>query len=157
MTKEHDIYRAAASKAVMRSVRYFAQFTVLDYEDMFFGVIQPGWDVERGDEAEKRDGHCFYDTLDGRCYPGRAGPGRRDWEGMQNAQEQGDRISMLLDLDQGSMTVWKDDVRLGVMVAEGLRGPLCWAVSLYYGAARIESAPILAALESVPSSSDDEQ
>ena len=28
-----------------------------------------------------------------------------------------------------SMTVWKDDVKLGVMVAEGLRGPLCWAVS----------------------------
>ena len=37
---------------------------------------------------------------------------------------------MLLDLDQGSMTVWKNDVKLGVM-AEGLSGPLCWAVSLY--------------------------
>ena len=37
---------------------------------------------------------------------------------------------MLLDLDQGSMTVWKNDDQLGVMVAEGLSGPLCWAVSL---------------------------
>ena len=51
---------------------------------------------------------------------------------------------MLLDLDQGSMTVWKnddvirknDDVirkndeKLRVLVAEGLSGPLCWAVVL---------------------------
>ena len=40
---------------------------------------------------------------------------------------------MLLDLDQGSMTIWKNDVRLGVMVAEGLSGSLCWAVSLGMG------------------------
>ena len=54
---------------------------------------------------------------------------------------------MLLDLDQGSMTVWKNDEKLGVMVAEGLSGPLCWAISLYMyrpvSSARIESAPAL--------------
>ena len=44
---------------------------------------------------------------------------------MQIAKMQGARISMLLDLDQGSMTVWKNDVKLGVMVAEGQSGPLC--------------------------------
>ena len=60
---------------------------------------------------------------------------------MQPAKEQGDRIGMLLDLDQGSMTVWKNDVKLGVMVAEGLRGPLCWAV-VVSSSARIESAPL---------------
>ena len=32
-----------------------------------------------------------------------------DWEGMNYADEQGDRIGMLLDLDQGSMTVWKNN------------------------------------------------
>ena len=49
---------------------------------------------------------------------------------------------MLLDLDQGSsMTVWKNDVKLGVMVVEGLRGPLCWAADMYNSTARIESAP----------------
>ena len=65
-----------------------------------------------------------------------------DWEGMQGA-DQGDRIGMLLDLDQGSMTVWKNDEKLGVMQAEGLSGPLCWAVSLGYNgnSARFESAP----------------
>ena len=50
---------------------------------------------------------------------------------------------MLLDLDQGSMTVWKNDERLGVMQAERLSSPLCWAVSMYQGhSARIESAPL---------------
>ena len=44
---------------------------------------------------------------------------------------QGDRIAMLLDLDQGSMTVWKNDEQLGLMTVEGLRGPFCWAVSVY--------------------------
>ena len=53
---------------------------------------------------------------------------------MQTAREQGDRIGMLLDLDQGSMTVWKNGEQLGVIQAEGLSGPLCWAVSLYRGA-----------------------
>ena len=49
---------------------------------------------------------------------------------------------MLLDLDQGSMTVWKNGVKLGVMVAKGLNGPLCWAVVLDNGeSARIASAP----------------
>ena len=65
-----------------------------------------------------------------------------DWEGMQGA-DQGDRIGMLLDLDQGSMTVWENDEKLGVMHAEGLMGPLCWAVTLMFehDSARIESAP----------------
>ena len=40
------------------------------------------------------------------------------------------------------MTVWKNDVKLGVMQAEGLVGPLCWAASMYNDTgARIESAP----------------
>ena len=62
---------------------------------------------------------------------------------MQGARD-GDRIGMLLDLDQGSMTVWKNDVKLGVMAAEGLSGPYCWAASLRRrvgSSTRIESAP----------------
>ena len=42
----------------------------------------------------------------------------------------GDRIGTLLDLDHGSMTVWKNNEWLGVMVPEGLSGPLCWAASM---------------------------
>ena len=85
------------------------------------------------------DGHCFYYTTNGRRWPG-----QNAWEGMQGAREQGDCIGMLLDLDQGSMTVWKNGVVLGVMQPEGLSGPLCWGVSLFSEgeSARIGSAPV---------------
>jgi hypothetical protein len=40
---------------------------------------------------------------------------------MQSA-EVGDRIGLLLDLDQGSLTVYRNGQRLGVMVPSGLSG-----------------------------------
>jgi hypothetical protein len=131
-------YRAAASKMVMRAGRHYVQFTVMS-DDLFFGAIRPGWDVEGGQDAFHVDGHCFYLTYTGTH--GARYPGLRHWEGMQGAK-QGDRIGMLLDLDQGSMTVYKNDERLGVL-ATGLSGEYSWAVTLgYQGAsARIESAP----------------
>ena len=47
-------------------------------------------------------------------------PGHIVWEGNQDAREPGDLIGMLLDLDQGSVTVWKGGVMLAMMQAEGL-------------------------------------
>ena len=67
-------YRTAASTAVMRSGRHFAQFTVVQGDHTMFGVIRPGWDVEGGVNAFGVDGHCFYWADDGvRC------PGYHDW------------------------------------------------------------------------------
>ena len=127
--------RTVASSVVMRSGRHFASVTVVAGTDMFFGVIRPGWDVEAGASALV-DGHCLIATADGtRC------PGFSNWEGMQGAREQDDRIGMLLDLNQGSMIVWKNDVKLGVMQAEGLNGPFCWAAKTFERSARIQSAP----------------
>ena len=114
-------YMTAASKVRMWS-RHFVQFTVVSGDDMMFGVVRPGWDVEGEVNALDVDGHCFYGTHSGRRFPG-----YHDWEGSQTAKEQGDRIGMLLDLDQGSMSIWKNGEQLGVMQAEGLTGPLCWA------------------------------
>ena len=95
-------YRSVASTVVMRSGRHFAQLTVTSGDNMLFGVLRPGWEAEGALDAFRVNGHCFYYTTGGvRC------PGFSDWEGRQGAMEQGDRIGMLLDLDQGSMTVWK--------------------------------------------------
>ena len=104
------------------------------------GLGRRGWRPARdleGRNPEDLEGHCFYTTYDGACYPS-----YHDWEGRQNATELGDRIGLLLDLDQGSMTVYKNDERLGVM-ATGLSGEYSWAVTLYKqdSSARIESAP----------------
>ena len=60
-------------------------------------------------------------------------PGNHHWEGMRSDEptrdwrfaKPGDRIGMLLDLDQGSITIHKDDVKLGVLQAEGLSGEYC--------------------------------
>ena len=117
----------------MLSGRNFARFTLVGGTFVMFGVIRPGWGVEGGDEGADR--YCCCYTDDG----GSRYPGSRDWEGMQDIK-QGDRIGMLLDLDQGSMTAWKNDVRLGVMHAEGLRGPLCWAVTIGYPGASVRIA-----------------
>jgi hypothetical protein len=118
-------WRTAASKTVMRAGRHYVQFTVVKGNDMMVGVIRPGWDVEGGGmDADRVDGHCFYYTHTGYCYPG-----AHDWEGVQGATGEDDRIGLLLDLDQSSMTVYKNDERLGVM-ATGLSGEYCWAVEL---------------------------
>ena len=133
-----DSFQPASSKVVMRSGRHFAQFTVMEGDMMNLGVIRPDWDVEGGESAYTTDGHCFYATDDGVCLPGYT-----DWEGTHTAREEGDRIGMLLDLGQGSMTFWKNDEKLGVMKAEGLSGPYCWAAEMIEEgtSTRIESAP----------------
>jgi len=134
--------RTAPSKVVMRSGRHFAQITTVQpHQQVYFGVVRP--DVEGGQPLEN---FChFYSTYTGKHYINtRRHEEGSDWEGAQTAKEQGDRVGMLLDLDQGSVTVYKNDDRMGVMVAEGLSGPLCWAVSLHnYGTiARIDSAAL---------------
>ena len=150
-------YRAAASKAVMRAGRHYAQWLITAVNGnyavhvaagMFFGVIRPSWDVEGGEDADDVDGHCFYYTIGGCRFPY-----CRPWEGMQDAREEGDRIGLLLDLDQGTMTAYKNDERLGVM-ATGLSGEYSWAVSVYgrSSSARVEAAeaPACATPEAEP-------
>ena len=133
-------WRTAASKVVMRSGRHFAQFTLLEGDgDRVFGVIRPGWDVEGAEGACDVDGHSFY-----YAYNGYRQPDDSRWEGMQDAREQGDRIGVLLDLDRGSTTVWKNGVRLGVLQVppvlseEHPSGPLCWAVEMGAGGASVQ-------------------
>ena len=43
--------------------------------------------------------------------------------------ESGDTVGMLLNLDGGTLTVYRNNRRLGVMKT-GLSGPYCWYVSL---------------------------
>ena len=86
------------------------------------------------------EGSCWYWSSDGQRFAAFADTAPQDetafWEGMEGSFE-GDRIGLLLDLDQGSITVYKDDVKMGVLVAAGVTGPLCWASILY----RAEECP----------------
>ena len=52
------------------------------------------------------------------------------WQGMQG-YDTGDVLRLLLDSDAGTLTVKKNGALLGVAVASGLTGDLCWAVSCF--------------------------
>jgi hypothetical protein len=118
------------------------QFTVRKGEGMEFGLIGAYWGVEGGSWAQDVQGHSFYSTFNGTRYPDDS-----YWEGMQSARE-GDRIGLLLDLDAGSLTVYKNDERLGVMQESGLTdaGGYRWAVALCSegDSARIDTLPVAA-------------
>lgn len=132
--------RAATVNRVMRDRQHFAVFTALSGSSMCFGVIRPDWDTSNTTRTTSVPGHCFYNMTDGNRLPGTFGC--HDWDGMQSAEE-GDRIGLLLDLDEGKMTVYKNDHLLGMM-AMGLSGEYCWAISMgsIGNSARIDSAPL---------------
>ena len=120
-----------ATAVAMRAGRHFARFTVMRGVDMLFGLVRPGYDVDGGAITEDVDGHCFYDVSNGDLWPG-----PRSWEGQgwTEGGEEGDAIGMLLDFDDGTLTIFRDEAagleRLGVM-ARGLSGEYCWAVSMW--------------------------
>jgi hypothetical protein len=135
--QEFDVpCRTAASEATLSGGggQHAARFTrgkkgsEYSLAQMLFGVIRADCDVVEGRNATQEEGHCFYHP-GGRCYPS----GTR-WEGMQRAWEEGDRIDLLLDLDDGSMFVAKNGEPLGIMQESGLGGAgveYRWAISLY--------------------------
>ena len=52
------------------------------------------------------------------------------WEGMEHTHEASFKIGLVLDLDEGTLDVYKNDRRLGTMMGE-LIGEYCWLVSLH--------------------------
>ncbi len=61
---------------------------------------------------------------------------------MQTAQS-GDCIGMLLDLDQGSLAVYKNESRLGLLRTSGCSAEYCWAADLFSGeCVEIATAPV---------------
>ena len=79
---------------------------------------------------------CMYFSFNGECYSSNWGGSResiitdKTWDGMESMFE--GELGMLLDLDEGTLTVFKNGRKLGIM-KRGLRGSYCWAVSMYKG------------------------
>jgi len=82
---------------------------------------------------------CMHYIMSGNCYSsdwsGSADDiiADRNWEGKESMSSGGDELGLLLDLDEGSLSVYKNGQKLGVM-KRGLAGQYCWVVSLYEGA-----------------------
>lgn len=79
---------------------------------------------------------CLYYAPLGDCYSSDWGDSTEDyptgstWEGSESiSADSGGSIGMLLDLDEGTLSVYKNGRKLGVM-KRGLAGPYCWVVSL---------------------------
>eukprot|EP01048_Picozoa_sp_COSAG05_P011192 COSAG05_NODE_1040_length_6068_cov_46.397219_1_plen_377_part_00 len=145
LTEAGSFFYTAASGAVLKGGgRHMVQLTVRKGWRMYFGLIRADWDVECTAwemNAHTEQGHSFYSTRTGTRFPGMDFSGI-DWEGMQPAKEEGDRIGLLLDLDAGRLTMYKNDERLGVMQESGLTDAAGyrWAVAMAFegDSARIE-------------------
>ena len=123
-------WRVATCGDTMLAGQHYVEFRVERKTfGLVFGVIRPGWDIERDITGahSMADGaaneHCLYYSLSGKRWPGNCA-----WDGMAPSNT-GDRLGMLLDFDSGSMAIYKNSQWIGVMAA-GLYGEYCWAVSL---------------------------
>ena len=72
--------------------------------------------------------------MDGCCCSSdwREGSERKAWDGMEGLSPPSYTIGMLLDLDEGTLSVYNNGRKLGVMKG-GLGGHYCWAVAMAMG------------------------
>ena len=105
-------------------------------------------------------GHSFYDTFARIRWPQGDEPqwdeDERDkkyeqYSHMANTKQtrkrtaqRGDRVGLLLDLDLGTLAVYKNDNRLGIVSSELAGGEYCWAATMFAAgsAVRIEKKPV---------------
>ena len=80
---------------------------------------------------------CVYNAYNGECYTSDWGGynefelSSMTWDGME-IMSSGDEMGLLLDLDEGTLSVYKNGRKLGV-IKKGLAGPYCWVASMISG------------------------
>jgi len=77
---------------------------------------------------------CMYNSFSGElnCWDGHKFC-KESWDGMEDMKSFScGEIGILLDLDEGTLIVYKNRVRLGV-IKSGLAGQYCWVVSMWEG------------------------
>ena len=85
---------------------------------------------------------CSYHCGEGKCYFANWNDEGKDdddgwegddWEGSETVRVVDNlAVGLLLDLDAGTLSVYKDGRKLGVM-KEGLAGAYCWFVFRFFG------------------------
>ena len=150
----------AFSNNILRAGKHYVSFTPSCRSsdgiiNLIVGVMRPGQtnqqargtplNLEFYQNFSQRMGHgrysnnihcCFYNSYAGNCYTkdwedlNGATPTNEIWDGSQSSAS-GDEVGMLLDLDEGTLTVYKNGQKLGVM-KRGLAGPYCWVASMFH-------------------------
>lgn len=121
-------------EAPMAEGRHYAEFAVVKKTDSIFVGVVPAADA--GKVARLTDGWWkepavhMWASFGDHCLGGRSGR----WEGRAG-YAQGDVVGLLLDLDRGTLTAYKNGNRLGDMLPVSRvkklgAGPMYWAVDL---------------------------
>ena len=141
----------------MRRGSFFAEFTLISGLDApncerasgpLIGITHVDYNPKPSSELynsklawtfSPNSGRLHYGS--GRSYSGHVAewPGKpygRDRDGNAGnttSCEKGDKIGLLLDLDSGTLAIYRNQQRLGVIVPAGLKGPLRWTVGVGNG------------------------
>ncbi|EJK55984.1 hypothetical protein THAOC_24209 [Thalassiosira oceanica] len=152
-----DVSVAVARSYIMRSGPHYVEFLITGTAtNIGIGIVRPMPGLDAGAYDEE------FDFFDDRFYPDFLAQRSADWvndnahacsfasgcglmswinwyerelgqswEGMEACQL-GDTVGMLLDLDEGTLSVYRNNRRLGVMKG-GLSGAYCWYVDVSPG------------------------
>ena len=107
------------------------------YPDFFQHFFRRLGHVEHNNNQNNINDCCMYYTMNGVSYSSNwSDPtddiiSDRNWEGLENMSSNGE-VGLLLDLDEGTLSVYKNRRKLGV-VKSGLAGQYCWVVSMFSG------------------------
>ena len=143
----------AISNHVMRAGRHYATFTSKGNRSVNIGIVRPikNWDKKGLDRFNPSDEEHYHTMLKERTEGWRESnvhycsltistrPGScfltdwyrwrfHDWDGSEGF-EISDKIGMLLDLDAGTLSIYKNGRRLGIMKDE-IMGEDCWVATL---------------------------
>ena len=158
-THSHD-WRTAFSNNVMKAGKHYAMFDAKKSSQrdvgVLVGLMRPGqadqnangipfhslffqhFSPYMGEEeiSSSKVQCCMYYSNSGKCCISNwrdPGDFYGDWEGMERSSPEKESIGMLFDLDKGTLSVYRNGRKLGVM-KRGLIGPYCWVASMSRGA-----------------------
>ena len=157
VANRHGVWATAFSNNIMMAGKHYVSFQADQGTSILFsvhvGVMRPGEAMQNTEEVPLEPrfyNHftqgagsvqynnsvncCMYDTYSGSCLSSDWVEGDFDmdeWNGIERASDSC-TIGMLLDLDEGTLSVYNNGRKLGVM-KRGLAGHYCWVVSLSGG------------------------
>jgi len=143
----------AVCQKVMSSGRHYAEFTVTREGFIKVGIMRPiqDWDTQQFKTMNLANNQDFMEFCMQQNCVGYEG-GHHCWfsntlpdsYGRRNFLRTGDEMGLVLDIDDGTVSVYKNGRAIHASNG-GFQGHYCWAVSIingvYRGAVKVESAP----------------
>ena len=147
-------WATAFSNNIMMAGKHYASYEVRDGSGLLLGVMRPGEAVQSAmgsplfrkfydNFSQSRLSVRYNNTVNccmygssGYCWSSDWGEGysnSQPWDGMEELSASPYKIGMLLDLDEGTLSVYKNGRKLGVM-KRGLAGHYCWVIAMRQGA-----------------------